>query len=145
MARVELENAESTNKDMEDNVFVCNSEQAHLKDGVQHTNGVASTNLKVEDTNVKFVDSPVPVNTSTLNADTIPYTCKSDDMCHNNWVRLPLPKPQPFAGRSLEFPQWQVAFETLMSQADVNDTQRFYYLKDSLSGPALECINDMFY
>ena len=101
VARVELENAESTNKDMEDNVFVCNSEQAHLKGGVQHTNGVASTNLKGEDTNVKFVDSPVHVNTSTLNVDAIPYTCKSDDMCHNNWVRLPLPKPQPFAGRSL--------------------------------------------
>ena len=84
------------------------------------------------------------MNTSTLNVDAIPYTCKSDERRHNNWVRLPLPKPQPFAGRSLKFPQWQVAFETLMSQADVNDTQRFYYLKDSLSGPALECINDMF-
>ena len=144
-ARVELENAESTNKDKEDNVFVCNYEQAHLRGGVQHTNGVASTNLKGEDTNVKFVDSPVHANTSTLNVDAIPYTCKSDDRHHNNWVRLPLPKPQPFSGRSLEFPQWQVAFETLMSQADVNDTQRFYYLKDSLSGPALECINDMFY
>ena len=32
-----------------------------------------------------------------------------------------------------------------MGQADVNDTQRFYYLKDSLSGPALECMNGMFY
>ena len=72
VARVELENAESTNKDMEDNVFVCNSEQAHLKGGVQHTNGVTSTNLKGEDTNVKFVDSPVHVNTSMLNVDAIP-------------------------------------------------------------------------
>ena len=142
-ARVELENAESTNNEMEDNVFVCNSEQAHLKGGVHHTNGVASTNLKGEDTNVKFVDSPVHVNTSTLKVDAIPYTCKSDEERHNNCVRLPLPKPQTFAGRSLEFPQWQVAFETLMSQADVNDTQRFYYLRDSLSSPALECINDM--
>ena len=44
VARVELENAESTNKGMDDNVFVCNSEQAHLKGGVQHANGVASTN-----------------------------------------------------------------------------------------------------
>ena len=32
-----------------------------------------------------------------------------------------------------------------MSHADVNDTHRFYYMKDSLSGPVLECINDMFY
>ena len=30
-----------------------------------------------------------------------------------------------------------------MSQSDVNDTQRFYYLKNSLSCPALECINDI--
>ena len=58
-------------------------------------------------------------------------------------MRLPLPKPQSFGGRSLEFPQWQVAYEPLFSQADVNDTQRSYYLKDSLSGPPLECINDM--
>ena len=63
VARVELENAESTNKDMEDNYFVCNSEQAHLKGGDQHTNGVASNNLKGEGTNVKFVDSPIHVNT----------------------------------------------------------------------------------
>ena len=47
---------------------------------------------------------------------------------------LPLPKLQSFGGGSLVFPQWQVAFETPMSHADVNDTQRFYYLKDSLSG-----------
>ena len=103
--------------------FVCNSEQAHLKGGVQYINGVASINLKGEDTNVKFVDLFVHVNTSMLNVDAIPYTCKSDERRHNNWVRLPLPKPQPFAGHSLEFPQWQVAFETLMIQADVNDTQ----------------------
>ena len=45
------------------------------------------------------------VNTSMLNVDAIPYTYKSDERCHNNWVRLPLPKPQPFGGRSLEFPQ----------------------------------------
>ena len=66
-----------------------------------------------------------------------PIHVKSDERRHNNWVRLPLLKPQPVGGRLLEFPQWQVAFETLMSQADVNDTHRFYYLKDSLSGPAL--------
>ena len=98
VARVELENAESTNNDMEDNVFVCDSEQAHLKGGVQHTNGVPNTNLKGEDTNIKFVDSPVHVNTSTLNADAIPNTCKSDERRHNNWVMFSLPKPQPFAG-----------------------------------------------
>ena len=115
-----------------------------MKGGVQHTNGVASTNLKGEGSSVNFVEAPDHVNTSTLNVDAIFYTCKSDERRHNNWVRLPLPNPQPFCERSLEFPQWKVAFETLMSQVDVNDTQRLYYLKDSLSGPALEYINDMF-
>ena len=84
VARVELENAESTNTDMEDNVFVCDSEQAHLKGGAQHNDGVASTNLKGEGTNVKFVDSPVNTNTSILNVDDIPYTCKSDERRHTN-------------------------------------------------------------
>ena len=134
VARVELEIGDSTTKDMADNVLVCNSEHAHLKGGVQHTNGVASTDLKGEEgTSFNFVDSPVHVNTSTLNVDAVPYPCKSHEKRHNNWLRLPLPKQHPFGGRSLEFPQWQVTFDTLMSQADVNDTQRFYYLKDLLS------------
>ena len=48
VARVELEIGDSTTKDMAENVLVCNSEHAHLKGGVQHTNGVASTDLKGE-------------------------------------------------------------------------------------------------
>ena len=74
VASVELEIGDSTHKDMEDTVLVCNSEQIHLKGGVQYTKGVASTNLKGEGTSLNFVDSPVHMNTSTLNVDAIPYT-----------------------------------------------------------------------
>ena len=48
------------------------------------------------------------------------------------------------SGDSLQFTQWRVSFETLMSQAGVSNDQKFYYLQQSLSGPALECIQDMF-
>ena len=114
--RLELEICDSTNKDMAGNVLVCNSEQVHLKGGVQHANGVASTNLKGEGTSLDFFYSPVHVTTSTLNVEDITYTCKSDERCHNNWVRFPLPKPQPFCGHSLKFPHWPDAYLLAMTR-----------------------------
>ena len=128
-----------------------------MKDGAQHTSGIAITNMKKVGTSVNCVDSLVNVNTSTLKVDDIPYSSKSDERRNNDCARLSLLKPQPFGGRSLlsavasGFPQWQMAFETLMSQDNVNDTQQImnhlhvHYLKDSLSGPALECIKYVFY
>ena len=86
-------------------LYVILNIQAHLKGGVQHTNGVTSTNLKGDGTSVNFNKSPVPANTSTLNVYATPYTCKSDERRHNNCARLPLLKPQSFGGRSLEFTQ----------------------------------------
>ena len=67
--KIELEKGDNTKKAMENNGVVCNSEQVHLKDGVQHTNVVASTYLKDGGTSVIFIDSPVHVNTSMLNVN----------------------------------------------------------------------------
>ena len=95
-------------------------------------------------------DIPIDGNTeheehasfSNLNAHAMPY--RHDYYSATPWQRLPLPKPRSFSGDSLQFTQWRVSFETLMSQAGVSNDQKFYYLQQSLSGPALECIQDMF-
>ena len=53
--------------------------------------------------------------------------------------------PKTFHGDVLEFPQWKIAFEALVVQSSFTDQEKFYYLKESIAGDALKCIESMFW
>ena len=82
---------------------------------------------------------------SSLNYAAQPFTAPPYPGHYQPVSRLPLPKPPIFHGDVLEFPQWKIAFEALVVQSSFTDQEKFYYLKESIAGDALKCIESMFW
>ncbi len=63
---------------------------------------------------------------------------------HLNISRLPVPEPGFFDGDPIQYPSWKVAFETLISQKGIPESEKVYYLKHFLRGDAKSCVEGFF-
>lgn len=63
---------------------------------------------------------------------------------HLMFEKLPAPTPPVFSGNVLEYNDWKVAFDGLIGHLPLQPTQKFYYLKQYLSGKALNAVSSFF-
>ena len=84
------------------------------------------------------------------NLDAVPFNndispVVADHCCAVNKLnRLPLPEPSLLKGEPLRFPNWKMAFNTLIIQASVSDGEKLFYLGKYLAGDALSCVESLF-
>ena len=57
-----------------------------------------------------------------------------------NIDRKPLPSPSVFSGDPLQYPSWKCSFDTLVLNSCMHASERIYYLRQYVSGKALEAI-----
>ena len=62
-----------------------------------------------------------------------------------NLNRLPLPEPTIFDGDPLKYPAWKCGFESLIDSRGIPSSERIYYLKKYLAGPAKDAIEGYFF
>ena len=66
------------------------------------------------------------------------------DSCNLMFEKLPAPTPPVFDGNILQYSDWKVAFDGLIGHLPLKPTQKFYYLKQYLSGKALSAVSSFF-
>ena len=65
----------------------------------------------------------------------------SDSMAAN---RLPVPVPRVFEGNPLHFIEFERSFQTLIENKGIQPTEKLYYLKQYVSGPARDAVEVTF-
>lgn len=58
--------------------------------------------------------------------------------------RLPKPEPVTFNGEPLSFTDWKVSFQTLIDRKNIPATEKIYYLRKYVGGPAKKAIESYF-
>ena len=58
--------------------------------------------------------------------------------------RLPAPEPDMFDGDALKYPGWRSIFDTLIDKKGMPPSERLFYLKKYLAGPAKEAVEGYF-
>ncbi|KAM9429662.1 uncharacterized protein ACWYII_017688 isoform 1-T4 [Salvelinus alpinus] len=58
--------------------------------------------------------------------------------------RLPIPEPVTFNGEPLSFTDWKVSFQTLIDRKNIPATEKIYYLRKYVGGPAKKTIESYF-
>ena len=66
----------------------------------------------------------------------------SDSMAAN---RLPVPVPKMFDGDPLHFVEFERSFQTLIENKGIQPTEKLYYLRQYVSGPARDAIEGFFF
>ena len=59
--------------------------------------------------------------------------------------RLPIPEPTVFNGEPIHFIEWKASFTSLIDQRAISASDKLYYLKKYVSGPARKCIEGTFF
>nr|XP_046214589.1 uncharacterized protein LOC124041258 isoform X1 [Oncorhynchus gorbuscha] len=58
--------------------------------------------------------------------------------------RLPIPEPVTFNGEPLSYTDWKVSFQTLIDRKNIPTTEKIYYLRKYVGGPAKKAIESYF-
>lgn len=58
--------------------------------------------------------------------------------------RLPIPEPVTFNGEPLSYTDWKVSFQTLIDRKNIPATEKIYYLRKYIGGPAKKAIESYF-
>lgn len=58
--------------------------------------------------------------------------------------RLPIPEPTVFSGSPIQFIEWKASFQLLIGKRHVSSTDKLYYLKKYIKGPAQKAIEGIF-
>ncbi|XP_051531701.1 uncharacterized protein LOC127427868 isoform X2 [Myxocyprinus asiaticus] len=58
--------------------------------------------------------------------------------------RLPIPQPATFYGDPLRFSDWKISFQTLINRKNIPVSEKIYYLRKYVEGPAKKAIESYF-
>ncbi|XP_059380370.1 uncharacterized protein LOC132115947 isoform X1 [Carassius carassius] len=58
--------------------------------------------------------------------------------------RIPVPEPTVFSGDPLSYSNWKLSFQTLIDQKNIPDTEKIFYLRRYVSGPAKRAVEGYF-
>ncbi|XP_078352316.1 uncharacterized protein LOC144637013 [Oculina patagonica] len=58
--------------------------------------------------------------------------------------RLPAPEPTIFSGEPVQYPDWKSSFHAILHRKNLSASDKMYYLKRYLRGPAKEAISGLF-
>ncbi|XP_078374366.1 uncharacterized protein LOC144657884 [Oculina patagonica] len=148
--KLELEQSEPQYEAASESLVLLPQEQRHLtKDAntsnsatqrtQQHRN-IDQSPITPENTGLSY-DQVQPQESSNTDSTAAIITAITESF---SMSRLPAPEPTIFSGEPVQYPDWKSSFHAIIHRKNLSASDKMYYLKRYLRGPAKEAISGLF-